>query len=254
MAEARDRMGRRIGALCGYISWNWMYGAALWVNRRARGRDVGTRLLAVAEAAAYRRGVRNAYLETFAFQAPGFYRKIGNRVYGKLEGYPRGSRAFYLHKPLRRSTPAANPPGDFRARYRTGSPKSLKPTWRWVGKRLGPFISRWTGKAQAKELAVTARDEKGGLAAGLRGSTFLGGLQVEILWVREDLRGKGLGTRVLHLAEKEAKRRGCRGAALRAYGFQSPGFWRKQGYRVFGTLRGLPKGSNCRYFMKKWKV
>ena len=255
LAEAVDWRGRRVGALLGFVHWNWMYGAALWVDRRQRERGVGTRLLAAAEAAAYRRGTRNAYLESASFQAPGFYRKAGYRTYGQVPGMPEGHTTFFFHKKLRTGADRMHPgTGTLKIRLRTGTPKIPKPAVRWVGRRLGSFITRKIGSAAAKGFALESRDDEGALTAVCLGFDAWDWLHLDGLWVSGERRGKGLGSRLLQLAEREAKRRGCRGVMLRAFGFQSPGFWKKRGYKVFGTLRGLPKGSNCRYFMKKWKA
>jgi ribosomal protein S18 acetylase RimI-like enzyme len=41
------------------------------------------------------------YLDTFDCQAPGFYEKLGFKVFGKLEDYPPGHQRFYLMKLIR---------------------------------------------------------------------------------------------------------------------------------------------------------
>jgi hypothetical protein len=56
--------------------------------------------MAAMEDAARRRGCRAAWLDTFSFQAPGFYRGLGYRVFGKLAGYPPGHTRHFLWKPL----------------------------------------------------------------------------------------------------------------------------------------------------------
>ena len=38
-------------------------------------------------------GVKHVYVDSFSFQAPGFYKKLGYREYGRLKGFPTGQYA-----------------------------------------------------------------------------------------------------------------------------------------------------------------
>ena len=60
----------------------------------------GRRLLAVAEDEARRRGAKNAFLDTFSFQAPDFYRQHGYQVFGELPDFPPGHTRAFLTKKL----------------------------------------------------------------------------------------------------------------------------------------------------------
>src|SRR5262249_30704697 len=76
--------------------------------------------------------------------------------------------------------------------------------------------------------------------AGLYGFTWGWMLEVKFVWVREDLRGRGHGRRMLEAAEAEARKRGCEHVWLDSYTFQAPTFYRQFGYQVFGSLDGFP--------------
>jgi GNAT superfamily N-acetyltransferase len=82
------------------------------------------------------------------------------------------------------------------------------------------------------------------------GGTYWGWLYVEILWLDARARGRGLGARLMAMAEQEAQRRGCRGAHLDTMSFQALPFYERMGYTVFGVLEDLPPGHR-RYFLKK---
>lgn len=99
-------------------------------------------------------------------------------------------------------------------------------------------------------LVVTLRSTEGRLVAGLTGRTFWGWLHVRHTWVAENLRGLGLGRRLMSAAEAEAKSRGCSQAYLTTYSFQALDFYRRLGYRVFGALEDFPPGER-RYFLRK---
>ena len=100
---ARDELGV-VGGVLGHTRWNWLYVAKLWVDARARGRGIGTRLLMGAEELARKRGCTDASLDTFEYQARPFYEKLGYELFGTLDGYPPGYRQFYLRKRLQPPT------------------------------------------------------------------------------------------------------------------------------------------------------
>jgi hypothetical protein len=45
-------------------------------------------------------GAKNAYLDTFSFQAPEFYKKCGHQEFGTLENFPTGHTRYFLTKKL----------------------------------------------------------------------------------------------------------------------------------------------------------
>jgi GNAT superfamily N-acetyltransferase len=89
-----------VGGLIGATYWEWLHVDLLWVTADLRGCGHGGHLLALAEEEARRRGARNAYLDTFTFQAPEFYERRGYRVFGELEGFPAGHRRCFMTKQL----------------------------------------------------------------------------------------------------------------------------------------------------------
>ena len=98
---ARDSAGTVVGGILGHTRWRWLYIAKLWVDERARGHGLGTRLMAAAEDLARSRSCTDVSLDTFDYQARPFYEMLGYELFGTLEGYPPGSRQYYLRKRLR---------------------------------------------------------------------------------------------------------------------------------------------------------
>jgi len=97
--SARDAKGRIVGGLILENYWKESYVELLWVSAKMRGRDIGTHLIAEAEKLARRRGSRLLHLNTFSFQAPRFYEKLGFRRFGAMHGSPKGaSRYFYVKR------------------------------------------------------------------------------------------------------------------------------------------------------------
>ncbi len=119
-----------------------------------------------------------------------------------------------------------------------------------LDERLYEFNAAASGVDDGRLLAIFVRDADGEIVAGLHGWTWGGTGFVQTLWVREDLRGRGLGTRILAAAEREAIKRGCHQMHLDSHGYQAPGFYRRLGYAVIGELPGWP-GDDTRIFFRK---
>lgn len=92
--------GSVAGGLIGETYWDWLYISLLFVNEELRGQGYGEQLLMLAEEEARQRGAKNAYLDTFSFQAPDFYLQRGYRVFGELKDFPPGHQRYYLTKQL----------------------------------------------------------------------------------------------------------------------------------------------------------
>jgi GNAT superfamily N-acetyltransferase len=96
---ARSETGRIVGGLILQSWWKESYIELLWLSDRARRQGVGSELIAEAERRARRRGSRLLHLNTYSFQAPRFYEKLGFRCFGRMSGSPKGeSRYFYVKR------------------------------------------------------------------------------------------------------------------------------------------------------------
>ena len=99
--SVHSETGEFVGGLLGFTHWNHFFVSAVFVDEKFRREGIGRELLQRAEALALQQGCDTIYLDTFDFQAPGFYEKLGFRVFGKLEDYPAGHQRFYLVKQIR---------------------------------------------------------------------------------------------------------------------------------------------------------
>lgn len=94
-------------------------------------------------------------------------------------------------------------------------------------------------------------NENGELIAGIASSVYLWDcLYVDLFWIHEDYRKKGVGSKLLKEVEVEAKEKGCNLVHLDTFDFQATDFYLKNGYQIFGTLEDCPKGHK-RYYLKK---
>lgn len=121
----------------------------------------------------------------------------------------------------------------------------------FISRQLDEFNNSITCQPDNKTLDVlitdpTTKEVKGGLI----GRTSLGLFFINLLFIPQSLRKTGVGSKLLEEAEKEARRRGCVRAVLYTISFQAPGFYIKHGYKAFGEIPCLPKGTS-RIFMDK---
>lgn len=101
----RDAQRQTIGGALGSSSYGWMVLDMLWIPQALRGQKLGRRIMLAIEGEAIARGCRGIRLDTFSFQARGFYEKLGYTVFGTLPDYPPGHTRFWLAKRL--ATPKA---------------------------------------------------------------------------------------------------------------------------------------------------
>ena len=99
-------------------------------------------------------------------------------------------------------------------------------------------------------LNIVEYDEEGNIIGGIIGGTYWGWMYVDILWVHENHRRSGIGSKLLCAAEKEANSRGCHHVHLDTMSWQAPEFYKKHGYTVVGILPNIPKG-NQKYLLMK---
>ena len=95
-----DETGNKIAGLIGDTHGNWLTVKFLWVSEEARGQQLGSKILAKAEEVAKERGCKFAFLDTFSFQAPEFYKKYGYQEVFTLEEYPVTGKRYYFTKKL----------------------------------------------------------------------------------------------------------------------------------------------------------
>jgi GNAT superfamily N-acetyltransferase len=89
-----------VGGVIGETHYDWFYVNLMWIREDLRDQGYGHRLLMLAEEEARQRGAKHAYLDTFSFQAPGFYQRHGYEVFGRLDDFPVGHQRYFLKKQL----------------------------------------------------------------------------------------------------------------------------------------------------------
>ena len=117
--------------------------------------------------------------------------------------------------------------------------------------QLAAYNRQYAPADQHRLFNILLRDEQGQLAGGLLAETYWGWLGIKILWLSEDARRQGWGSRMMRAAEAEGLRRGCHHAQVDTMSFQAPEFYLKLGYEVWGVLDDLPTGHSRIFYKKK---
>jgi len=78
----KDDNCRVLGAIVVSFLWNGMHIDTLWVDESIRSQGWGRKL------------------DTFTWQAPEFYKKLGYKEFGKVENFPEGNSLIYYKKEL----------------------------------------------------------------------------------------------------------------------------------------------------------
>jgi GNAT superfamily N-acetyltransferase len=122
---------------------------------------------------------------------------------------------------------------------------------RIIGDGLNAFNDATVGYADRVPLHILVSDpDSGKVIGGISGKTSLGLMFIDLVYLPQELRGNDIGSRMMMLAEDEARRRGCRAGFLLTISFQAPGFYKRLGWRVFGEVPCDPPGTT-RVFLTK---
>jgi GNAT superfamily N-acetyltransferase len=128
--------------------------------------------------------------------------------------------------------------------------KPEETAWGIIGGGLQSFNVQQAGEERFQRLCFVLQAPDKGIAGGALGEIFWGWFHLDLMWVKEELRDRGYGHRLLLAIEDEARRRGAVNVFLDTFTFQAPDFYERHGYRVFGELSDFPPGHR-RIFLTK---
>jgi len=92
-----------------------------------------------------------------------------------------------------------------------------------LGERLMAFNMKQRPQARWRKevFTVLLKDDSGKLRGGARGAIRMGAIDLQTLWLDEDLRRGGLGAKIVRAVEDEGKQRGAHAVLLYTYDFQA---------------------------------
>ena len=100
----QSHSGQAVGGLLGKFFYEWLFIELLFLPESMRHLGLGGSLLRQAEQIAIDEGSNGVWLDTFDFQARGFYEKLGYTVFGSLVDHPKDRTRFFLQKRLSTET------------------------------------------------------------------------------------------------------------------------------------------------------
>ena len=128
--------------------------------------------------------------------------------------------------------------------------KPEESAWGIIGRGIGKFNEQHAGDQKFQRLCFVLRAPDQEIVGGALGEIHWDWFHLDLLWVKEELRGHGHGYRLLMTVEDEARQRGAKHVFLDTFSFQAPDFYKRYGYQIFGELQDFPPGHQ-RYFLTK---
>ncbi|QBY02960.1 N-acetyltransferase [Thalassotalea sp. HSM 43] len=101
------------------------------------------------------------------------------------------------------------------------------------------------------KFAVFAKDSDGQIIGGIRANAFWNYCIIELLWLSDQARGQGVGSKLMKQAHQFAKQQGFAYVRTETVDFQAKPFYEKLGYQVYGELVDCPMGHTTYCLLKK---
>lgn len=123
-----------------------------------------------------------------------------------------------------------------------------------LGKAINAGLLAWndrtTGPARRARFVFAVRNDQGVVLGGITANVYRDSLYIDDLFLDDSVRGQGLGTRLMDLAEARGREAGCAFVYLDTMDWQARPFYEKRGYRVFHEF-SYENGKFHRYWMRK---
>ena len=244
-----DKDGKIIAGCSAHIyGWGGMYVNVLWVDEKYRHQELGSHALQAVEKVAEERGCHIIILSTWDFQAKPYYEKHGYKVYATINDSPIGHTDYQLYKLLDRN-----------AVKRICKPINYQvidgneDDYDFIGEQLDEEYDAKYVEFKHEYIKINRKlvNEKGEVV----GAIIAGNGDVDVawiwkIWVNEKYRHQGLGSLLIKHFEKKAKETGATKIIIEEIYDWNIEFFLKNGYRISGELKDLPKGHSF-YIVEK---
>lgn len=96
----KNQENKTVGGIVVSFRWGAMHIETLWIDKTIRNKGWGKKLIETVEKEAIKRKCHLSYTDTYTWQVPKFYEKLGYSVYGKLNDFPKENSLTYYAKRL----------------------------------------------------------------------------------------------------------------------------------------------------------
>ena len=94
-------------------------------------------------------------------------------------------------------------------------------------------------------------DDNDNILGGITGQIFSECLFIRFFWLPENIRGTGVGRKLIQTIEAQARERGIKNLYLDTYTFQAPAFYEAAGFKEVGRYTDFPKQGADKVFYQK---
>jgi ribosomal protein S18 acetylase RimI-like enzyme len=103
---------------------------------------------------------------------------------------------------------------------------------------------------RTKTFGIFIKNNRGVCLGGVNGFSLFGCLYIDMLWVKENLRYQGLGTKLMMEAEKMGREYRCTFSTVNTMDWEALPFYQKLGYEIEFIREGFEKDSKM-YMLRK---
>jgi GNAT superfamily N-acetyltransferase len=102
---------------------------------------------------------------------------------------------------------------------------------------------------QSRRFMIRVTDAQGQVVGGALFWAYWGWLDVSLVALEKQVRGRGFGRRLMAIIEAKAREEGCTKLRVETFG-QELGFYQHLGYQIVGQLEDYPEGHSY-YWLRK---
>jgi GNAT superfamily N-acetyltransferase len=234
----KNSNGTIVGGVITSMLTGVMHLEVLWIDEMYRGRGYGKALVLHVENIGKKKGYPASQTWTFSFQAPEFYQRIGYKLVGTFDGYTDGVTEHILRKKFKSDDKPYNVSKLNQDGF-TISEDASEESMKILHEGLHKYVKKHVGELRKKypgiRINLVAKNEEGHVVGGAHAYTTLKVVHTVQLWVDENYQNLGYGKKLLMTVESIAIDNGCISGLVNALSFESPDFFQKQGYEIFGT-------------------
>lgn len=115
---------------------------------------------------------------------------------------------------------------------------------------FGKHAKAMTGHDEKFDPVAFVANDKGYFAGAIVVELFWGALHVKYIYVDDEYRGKGVGSKLMDCALKYGQSNRCPFAFVETMSFQALDFYRKVGFELEFTRSGYKHGTSFHYLRK----